>query len=231
MNEDQRKKYLIKFGNRIKELRLEKEMSQDELAKRCGYSSRSTINKIELGINDVPQSKIKAIAKALNVSVGTLLCLDEARSDCLKKFTTADRLKQIMDERGLKQVEVLEACKPYCEKYNVPLRKNDLSQYVSGKAEPKQDKLSILGLALDVNEVWLMGYDVPARRTALLQLQNEPINCENFEQCHDKGAFQAVKLFLRLDTLDQGRIIGSMETLLEQEKYSAQKGSPGGKAM
>lgn len=149
----------------------------------------------------------------------------------MKKFTTADRLKQIMNERGLKQVEVLEACKPYCEKYNVPLRKNDLSQYVSGKVEPKQDKLSILGLALDVNEVWLMGYDVPAGRTALLQLQNESANCENSEQCHDKGAFQAVKLFLRLDTLDQGRIIGSMETLLEQEKYSAQKGSPGGKAM
>lgn len=52
-------------------------MSQDELAKRSGYGSRSTINKIELGINDVPQSKIKAIAEALGVSVGTLLCWDE----------------------------------------------------------------------------------------------------------------------------------------------------------
>lgn len=80
MNEDQRKQYLIEFGNRVKELRLEKEMSQDELAKKCGYGSRSTINKIELGINDIPQSKIKAIAEALNVSVGTLLCWDEMDS-------------------------------------------------------------------------------------------------------------------------------------------------------
>lgn len=77
MNEDQRKQYLIEIGNRIKQLRTEKDMSQDELAKRSGYGSRSTINKIELGINDVPQSKIKAIAEALGVSVGTLLCWDE----------------------------------------------------------------------------------------------------------------------------------------------------------
>lgn len=77
MNEDQRKQYLIEIGNRIKQLRTEKDMSQDELAKKSGYGSRSTINKIELGINDVPQSKVKAIAEALGVSVGTLLCWDE----------------------------------------------------------------------------------------------------------------------------------------------------------
>lgn len=65
----------------------------------------------------------------------------------MKDVTTADRLKQIMKERGLKQVEILEACKPYCEKYGVKLAKNDLSQYISGKVTPGQDKLTILGLA------------------------------------------------------------------------------------
>lgn len=85
----------------------------------------------------------------------------------MKELTTADRLKQIMSERGLKQVDILEACKPYCERYGVQLKKNDLSQYVSGKVEPKQDKLSILGMALNVNEVWLMGYNVPAGRKEL----------------------------------------------------------------
>lgn len=80
MNEDQRKQYLIDIGNRIKALRLERDMSQDELAKRSGYGSRSTINKIELGINDVPQSKIKAIAEALGVPVSQILCWDEMDS-------------------------------------------------------------------------------------------------------------------------------------------------------
>lgn len=69
-----------------------------------------------------------------------------------------------MNERGLKQVDILELAKPYCEKYGVKLNKNDLSQYVNGKNEPGQLKLSILGLALNVSEAWLMGYDVPINR-------------------------------------------------------------------
>lgn len=141
----------------------------------------------------------------------------------MKDVTTADRLKQIMKERGLKQVEILEACKPYCEKYGVKLAKNDLSQYISGKVTPGQDKLTILGLALGVNEVWLMGYNVPPGKDELQrieeQLQKESAACELFEQCYDKEAFQAVMLFLRLDTLDQGRAIGQMEEMLKAEKY------------
>lgn len=82
----------------------------------------------------------------------------------MKRATTSERLRYIMNDRGLKQVEILEKCKPYCEKYNIRLAKNDLSQYVSGKTEPKQDKLSILGLGLDVSEAWLAGYDVPMKR-------------------------------------------------------------------
>lgn len=114
----------------------------------------------------------------------------------MKELTTADRLKQIMSERGLKQVDILEACKPYCERYGVQLKKNDLSQYVSGKVEPKQDKLSILGMALNVNEVWLMGYNVPAGRKELekleQQLQSEVTACELFEKCYGKETFEAV---------------------------------------
>lgn len=152
----------------------------------------------------------------------------------LKDVTTADRLKQIMKERGLKQVEILEACKPYCEKYGVKLAKNDLSQYISGKVTPGQDKLTILGLALGVNEVWLMGYNVPPGKDELQrieeQLQKESAACELFEQCYGKEAFQAVMLFLRLDTLDQGRAIGQMEEMLKAEKYR-KKGSSDKKAI
>lgn len=102
MNEDQRKQYLIEIGNRIKQLRTEKDMSQDELAKRSGYGSRSTINKIELGINDVPQSKIKAIAEALGVSVGTLLCWDEfdESHNTIKIQNEINLIEQIEQQHG-----------------------------------------------------------------------------------------------------------------------------------
>lgn len=82
----------------------------------------------------------------------------------MKKSNTSERLRYIIDSRGLKQVEILEKCKPFCDKYGIRLAKNDLSQYVSGKVEPKQDKLSILSLALDISEAWLAGYDVPMMR-------------------------------------------------------------------
>lgn len=82
----------------------------------------------------------------------------------MKNSSTSERLKQIMNERSLRQVDILEAAKPFCEKYGVKLAKNDLSQYVSGKVEPRQEKLTILGLALNVSETWLMGYDVRRER-------------------------------------------------------------------
>lgn len=85
----------------------------------------------------------------------------------MKSSNTASRLKEIMETKGLRQVDILTAAKPFCEKYGIKLGRNDLSQYVSGKVEPGSDKLTILGLALDVSETWLMGYDVdPARDSA-----------------------------------------------------------------
>lgn len=79
----------------------------------------------------------------------------------MKKENTAIRLKKIMSDRNLRQVDILKLTEPYCKKYNVKMNKSDLSQYCSGKTEPNQDKLFVLGKALDVNEAWLMGYDVP----------------------------------------------------------------------
>ena len=80
--------------------------------------------------------------------------------------TFRTRLRELMSARGLKQVDVLEAAKPYCEKYQVKLGKSDLSQYVNGITEPGQWKLTILSLALNVSEGWLTGLDVPMERTA-----------------------------------------------------------------
>lgn len=142
----------------------------------------------------------------------------------MRGATTSDRLKQIMLERNMKQVDILNACKPYCEKYGVRLGKSDLSQYISGKVQPGQDKLSILGLALNVNEVWLMGYNVPAGRNKLnmigQELEQDISNCGILEHCYGKAAVEAIQLFVRLDVMDQGQVIGSMKTLLQGEKYS-----------
>lgn len=61
------------IGQRIKERREELDITQDELAKRLGYKSRSSINKIELDIYNLKQSKIKAIADALQTTPGYIM--------------------------------------------------------------------------------------------------------------------------------------------------------------
>ena len=83
----------------------------------------------------------------------------------MKKENTAIRLKTIMNMRGLRQVDILNLTVPYCQKYSVKMNKSDISQYCSGKTEPNQEKLFILGNALNVSEAWLMGFDVPMERT------------------------------------------------------------------
>lgn len=65
------------IGTRIRERREHLNMSQDELAKLSGYKSRSSINKIELGENDIPQSKIKIIAQALKTTPAFIMGWDE----------------------------------------------------------------------------------------------------------------------------------------------------------
>ena len=70
----------------------------------------------------------------------------------MDRKNTSMRLKEIMAERNLKQVDIIKLAQPYSEKYNIKLNKSDISQYISGKSEPGQDKLFILGMALNVNE-------------------------------------------------------------------------------
>lgn len=82
----------------------------------------------------------------------------------MDRASTADRLKQIMEERNLRQVDILNLVLPICAKYDIKMNKSDISQYVSGKVEPSQEKLVVLGMALNVTESWLMGFDVSLER-------------------------------------------------------------------
>lgn len=66
------------LGDRIRLRREELRMSQEELATRLGYKSRSTIAKIESGENDLTQSKIVAFAEALNTTARWLLDYDDS---------------------------------------------------------------------------------------------------------------------------------------------------------
>ena len=59
-------------GERIKKKRLELGMTQDELAKKAGYKSRSSINKIECS-RDLPIKKVKKVAAVLECTPSYLM--------------------------------------------------------------------------------------------------------------------------------------------------------------
>lgn len=61
------------IGKRIMTRRTELGMTQEELALKMGYRGKSSINKIETGINDIPQSKIVKFAEALSTTPAYLM--------------------------------------------------------------------------------------------------------------------------------------------------------------
>lgn len=128
----------------------------------------------------------------------------------MKPYNTAIRLKEIMDTRNIKQVDILNICKPFCKKYDIKLGKNDLSQYVNGKVEPGQEKLDLLAEALQVSEAWLMGYDVPMTND-----KNTPTARSEEEKEIDR---QILDVFSRLSPERQKQALEYLAFLAAQEQ-------------
>lgn len=69
------------IGERIKEARTKKGLSQTELAEELGYKSRSSVNKIEVGGRDIPRSQIVKIAEILGVTPAYLMGWEDEKKD------------------------------------------------------------------------------------------------------------------------------------------------------
>lgn len=102
------------YGKRIKARRTELGMTQGELAKKIGYTSRSSINKIELDGRGLPQTKIVAIAKALNTTPAYIMGWeDEIDIDKLADLTNKLRYDVETQEMLEKYFELSEDKKVY----------------------------------------------------------------------------------------------------------------------
>ena len=67
----------------------------------------------------------------------------------------AVRLKKALSFKGMSQTDLIN---------KTGISKSLMSAYINDKAEPRQNKIGLLAKALDINEAWLMGYDVPMER-------------------------------------------------------------------
>lgn len=68
-----------------------------------------------------------------------------------------DRLQEALNFRQMSQQELSDRTK---------IPKASISQYLSGYAKPKDDRIHLISKALDVQEPWLLGYDVSIRHVS-----------------------------------------------------------------
>ena len=68
-----------------------------------------------------------------------------------KVATFSERIRYAMAVKNVKQIDLINI---------TGIDKGSFSSYVSGRYEPKQHKVHLIANALNVNEIWLAGYDV-----------------------------------------------------------------------
>lgn len=68
---------------------------------------------------------------------------------------TPQRLKEALTKANMKQADLVRA---------TGIDKGSIHHYLTGKYEPKADPINKMAIALNVNEMWLWGYDVPMER-------------------------------------------------------------------
>lgn len=93
-------------ASKIKDRRNELGWSQRELAAKMGYSSNTTVTKIEQGKVDVSQERLEQFAQVLGVSVAYLMGWEQIqkKNDQLVKLVT--RLRK--DEKFAEAVKMLD---------------------------------------------------------------------------------------------------------------------------
>lgn len=95
---------MLKLYENIRRYRMDAKMSQAELAKRTGYTDRSSIAKIEKGLVDLSQSKIKQFAEVLGVTPGHLMGWDEKPAEELQGMGSL-AAQVLMDPAALEVVQ------------------------------------------------------------------------------------------------------------------------------
>lgn len=105
----------------------------------------------------------------------------------------SERLKKALIKRNTKPIEL-------SEKTGIP--KSAISHYMSGYAKPKDDRIYLISKALDINEAWLLGYDVQMDR-------KEPTREEKMYARLSKY----IELFESLDDVGQDMAIANMELI------------------
>lgn len=117
----------------------------------------------------------------------------------------ATRIAKALSIRGMRQYEL-------CEKTKIP--KSAMSQYISGAFEPKQDRLYLIAQALNVDPVWLMGYNVPMEKKAQPEEKQIPLT----EQQLSEGEKLVLELFRQIPEDRQKEALDLLRVALRMQQ-------------
>lgn len=98
---------MIELYRNIRRRREDLGMSQDTLARKVGYTSRSTIARIENGEIDIPQSKVMAFAEALHTTPAELMGWTEESEDYILAVEHFYSSLQPYEQKILDRVQLL----------------------------------------------------------------------------------------------------------------------------
>ncbi len=150
------------FYERLNELLTTKDMKPIDMANILNVT-RSTISQYLSGKNEPRQERVSEIAEKFNVNEAWLLGFDvpmertdkqELKNSGIILFS--ERLKEAMDSRNIKQIDLAKATN---------IQPSIISRYLKGEYEATQENICVLAKTLNVSETWLMGISARMERS------------------------------------------------------------------
>lgn len=122
----------------------------------------------------------------------------------------SNRLKKALDIRNMTQADLVK---------KTGIGKSSISTYLSGDYEPKQKNTYKLAKALNVNEAWLMGYDVDIERKGnVINLSDNELKLvNNYNLLNNIGKVEAQKRVEELTLIDRYKL--KQDAANESDEY------------
>lgn len=148
------------IGEKIKKRRIDLGYSQEKLAKKLGYKSKTSIHKIEAGINDITQSKVIEFAKILKTTPAYLMNLEIEISP--KSF--GEKIKKLRKELGLSLKEIAN---------HLEVSESLISRYESNEVKNMGiDKIIPLAQILQTNPNYIIGWGEITENKNTIEIEN-----------------------------------------------------------
>ncbi|MEG1989867.1 MAG: S24 family peptidase [Clostridia bacterium] len=114
----------------------------------------------------------------------------------------SNRLKKAMSLRNIKPIDLSEKTK---------ISKSKISSYMSGRFQAKQDGVYTLSVALNVDPVWLMGYDVPIKKEEVLKNEKKYIRIPVFGSIPAGTPIELIEDIITYEDLSEDYLKGGKE--------------------